>query len=72
MSEIFVDPADLHSNQSDPVTELLNKMNQIRKEEHICPRCGSKRWVSASFNGGITKFAQCVPCGEVGDYLNAS
>lgn len=29
-----------------------------------CPRCGSDRWVSASFNGGFTIRAQCVPCGK--------
>jgi transcription elongation factor Elf1 len=38
-------------------------------EEHRCPRCGSKSWVSVSLNGGYTRIAQCVPCGAYGDYL---
>jgi len=32
---------------------------------HICPRCGSDRWVSVSLDGGWTRLAQCVPCGQV-------
>jgi len=38
-------------------------------EEHRCPRCGSKSWVSVSLNGGWTRLAQCVPCGAYGDKL---
>lgn len=29
-----------------------------------CSRCNSKRWVSASLNGGVTRIKQCVPCGH--------
>ncbi len=34
-----------------------------------CPNCGSSRYVSASFDGGWTRKAQCVPCGRVHAHL---
>lgn len=37
--------------------------------EHTCPKCGSTRYVSVSLNGGLTRIAQCVPCGAYGDKL---
>lgn len=40
-----------------------------KTSEHRCPRCGSTRWVRASRTGGLTVFAQCVPCGAFGDRL---
>lgn len=30
-----------------------------------CPKCNSDRWVPVSYTGGMTRFAQCVPCGTV-------
>jgi uncharacterized Zn finger protein len=30
-----------------------------------CPRCGSNRFVSVSYDRGYTRLPQCVPCGQV-------
>lgn len=34
-----------------------------------CPNCGSPRWVSVSLNEGLTRLAQCIPCGAYHDVI---
>ena len=38
---------------------------EIVPEEDLRCRCGSKRFISVSFTGGVTRVPQCVPCGRV-------
>lgn len=35
------------------------------EETFRCPRCGSNRFVSVSFDGGYIRRPQCVPCGHL-------
>lgn len=52
-----------------PGTEVERRRVCDEDYTGTCGRCGSLRWVSVSFNGGLTRVPQCVPCGFLHPYV---
>ena len=43
--------------------DIEQREAKAREGAWRCRRCGSIKWVSASLNQGLTRIAQCIPCG---------
>jgi hypothetical protein len=65
--------ADVQPDLGDRIFDQMREAyaGKVAEVMQVCPRCSSARWVSVSFNEGVTRRRQCVPCGKVyGGALN--
>lgn len=62
--------ADADANYRDKFDEG-NDQGRHDPVTHRCSRCGSDRWVGwrAGPDRDLPRYAQCVPCGKVGDRI---